>query len=153
MANTSKLGLTLINGSDIVDYNTFNNNFNIIDKLGDDYVVEHGNRNPWWYRKWASGRMECGVDNNLKGNATCSTNWGGCFLSNEFSFGAYPVAFTSRPYASVSFNYASSAMAAAAVVQKQISGGSTSPAFYILQPTTGTVNGCQFGIYCTGYWT
>lgn len=155
MANTSKLSLILFQGSDIVDYNSFNSNFNKIDQLGDEYVIAHGSDGLWWYRKWSSGRMECGIDNNLKGNAECVNSWGGCFIHERpFEFGKYPDSgFSSRPYASVTFNYASSSAAAAAIVQKQQSGFTMSPPFYIIQPTRGTVTGCQFGIYCVGRWS
>lgn len=153
MANTSKLGLTLINGSDVVDYNVFNTNFNKLDVLGTDYVVQQGTSDRWWYRKWKSGRAECGIDNKQLGDIRTTEQWGGIWASQTFSFGAYPIAFQSRPYASITFNYAAYSGYAAQIIQLTQGGGTTSPGFKVLQPSNVTAGGGQFGIFVTGYWS
>ena len=76
MAKTPNLGINEINGSDYIDYSVFNTVFNTLDALGLDYIVEKGTSGEWWYRKWKSGRAECGIDNkNLGDQEVIAWNW------------------------------------------------------------------------------
>lgn len=59
MATTTNLSLQKINGSDFVSPNVFNQNFDRIDQLGVDYVVETGRSGIWRYQRWKSGKCEC----------------------------------------------------------------------------------------------
>ena len=156
---TQKLSLTLFDGSDLVNYNDFNNNFNIIEnKLGNEYVEVLGWTDFWWYRKWSSGRCECGVDNKLVGN-TQMTNWvtgipsSGLFHSAEFSFGDYPVKFERRPFVATSINYTgTNANIATFTIQRGQAGGQTSPPFLFVSTTSGQINNVQASMFVTGWW-
>ena len=55
---SDNMGLETINSSDYVSPTPINNNFQKLDALGLDYVVESGRSGEWWYRKWKSGRAE-----------------------------------------------------------------------------------------------
>lgn len=101
MAETSNLGLQKINSSDFVSPDPINNNMDKLDKLGVDYIIEQGKSGEWWYRKWKSGRAECGVDNKHFGASTL-VDMGNIWQSSEnFTFGAYPFAFKSAPFVSI----------------------------------------------------
>lgn len=55
---TPNLGLATINGSDFVSASVLSQNFEILDKLGYDYVIEQGKSGQWRYRKFKSGIAE-----------------------------------------------------------------------------------------------
>lgn len=59
MTTTTRLSLQKINGSDFVSPNVFNENFDKIDELGVDYVIESGRSGIWRYQVWKSGKFEC----------------------------------------------------------------------------------------------
>lgn len=103
---TTNLGLTLIDPSDYVDPEPINENFKFVDKLAIDYVTEQGKSGEWWYRKWKSGRLECGVDSKQFESKPMHA-WGNSennlWATQQYSFGAYPFAFSSNPYYSVTF--------------------------------------------------
>ncbi len=102
MASTTNLGIEKINPSDYVDPEVFNTVFDIIDKLGVDYIVEQGISGEWWYRKWNSGRLECGIDVKSFGNGTTS-KWGSMYKYGPIGFGAYPIAFKTPPLVSINY--------------------------------------------------
>lgn len=56
---TSRLNLQIIDPSDYVDPGVINDNMEIIDKLGVDYITEAGQSGQWTYRKYKSGVAEC----------------------------------------------------------------------------------------------
>lgn len=102
MANTTYLQLQKINSSDFVSPDPINNNMDKLDVLGIDYIVQQGKTGEWWYRKWKSGRAECGIDNKKFGSATLQA-WGNVYSTYiGFSFGAYPFAFKQPPFVMVS---------------------------------------------------
>lgn len=89
MASTTNLGLTKIQGADYVKPDTFNDNYDLIDPLGKDYVVDSGESGDWYYRKMKSGQLECWSRINGKVSGT------------ECHFGkAFPFAFASNPVVS-----------------------------------------------------
>lgn len=108
MAATTNLGLAQVDSSDFVSPEPFNTNFELLDKLGLDYIVESGTSGEWWYRKWKSGRAECGIDNKAF-NAVDLHVWGGStsglYATTQYSFGAYPFAFATKPYVGILFAY------------------------------------------------
>lgn len=110
MANNSpKINLTNIDSSDYISPDTINANFNILaNALSVDYIVEAGQSGEWWYRKWNSGRMECGVDSKEFAKSEVHT-WGGAnsglYATNQYAFSAYPIAFKSRPHTSIQFQH------------------------------------------------
>lgn len=157
---TKNLGFNLINGSDVVDPGVLNQNFEKADALGVDYVVESGTSGSWWYRKWKSGRAECGVDDKNLGTLTCDQPWPtnaveGGYLSNYVTFGSYPFAFASTPHAMISFNYNTGGGRRLSYIQtlsNNYSNTTTSPQFAMVYPVKATSTDCHFGIYVVGRW-
>lgn len=158
MAETTNLGLTLINGSDFISPTPINNNMTAIDKLGVDYVIEQycGNTESWWYRKWNSGRAECGIDRKSFGNTTMqSSSWGESFYitSIQFRFGTYPITFVKRPYTSIQFindqNLGRDRLCI--VVPGADDSVSEAPKFYIADASKTDMNP-TCGIYVNGWW-
>jgi hypothetical protein len=104
-STTTNLGIELINGSDYISPDPINNGFTTLDKLGVDYVTETGKSGDWWYRKWHSGRAECGVDSKTF-ETKKATEWGsGWGLAGKYTFGAYPFSFASEPTTLIQFRH------------------------------------------------
>ena len=99
------MGLESIDSSDYVSPTPINNNFKKLDVLGLDYVVEQGTSGEWWYRKWKSGRAECGVASKQFEKQKMVTLGPGAnmFRTQYLTFGAYPFSFAIRPYVSLIF--------------------------------------------------
>lgn len=103
---TANLGLAIINASDYVSPTPINNNMDKIDKLGVDYIVAQGKSGEWWYRKWKSGRAECGIDYKDFGQKSMiqwNSGNGVFYATDQMTFGAYPFAFASAPFKVISF--------------------------------------------------
>ena len=150
MATTTNLGLSKIDASDYISPDPINAAFDILDKLGVDYVVEQGKSGEWWYRKWHSGRAECGIDNKNFGDIDHKSNWGGMFASNQRSFGNYPFAFASRPFTVISFQSTSNGSHSSYVAQANTQSTTEAPKFSLIDPNSGTALGATFGIYVCG---
>lgn len=103
---TENLGLPQFDGSDYISVEPFNDAFTKLDKLGIDYVVESGKVGEWWYRKWSSGRAECGIDNK-EFPASAMVAYGnaesGLYRTDYQPIGAYPIQFKSKPNCIVNF--------------------------------------------------
>ena len=149
---TKNLQLTTINGSDVVNPEVFNTNFTILDKLGVDYVVEKGTSGEWWYRKWNSGRAECGIDDKDFGSVAHNTAWGGLHVSGSLTFGSYPFSFASRPFVSISFNSNSAGNHTSYVATTSSTSNTSAPNFYLVDPNSGTATSSHFGIFVAGKW-
>lgn len=157
MAQTENLGLKLFEGQMVVDYNDFNAAWEAIDVVGKDYIIEKGWNGRWWWRKWNSGRAECGVDKldfgTLKLQNFAVDNTLTC--SQELSFQAYPFTFYERPFVDIQFEWARTPNEVLAfVAQKAQSGSSESPAFRLVNfnKNTAQITGAVFGIYVCGKW-
>lgn len=150
MAATTNLAMSIIDPSEYVDPRKINNNFGILDKLGKDYLTESGYSGEWWYRKYNSGRLECGIDNKSFGDLDHKANWGAVFSSNDKSFGAYPFQFSSRPATFISFNANDGTSHRSYVAVVGTNSTSMSPAFALIDPNSGTANNAQFGILAVG---
>lgn len=144
------MGLTNIDSSDYVSPTDINNNFKKLDVLGLDYVTASGKSGEWWYRKWKSGRMECGIDDKNFGNVAHTTDWYGMYISAQLNFGAYPFAFASRPFATISFQSNSGTEHVSYVSYVSSTSTTTSPKFVLVDPRSGTANSAHFGIYVCG---
>ena len=154
MASTTNLGIEKINPADFVDPEAFNRAWDKIDVLGLDYVVESGKSGEWWYRKWKSGRAECGIDYKSFGTISLNSVWTGSWYAGpRLTFGAYPFTFKSRPYTSIKFMY-DERMDTGRVCQV-MEGATTSttmsPSFYVVDATNGEFKGF-FGIYVQGFY-
>lgn len=109
MATTTNIMLLEhIDPSDYVTPTVINANFDKLDKLGVEYIIEAGKSGEWWYRKWKSGRLECGIDAKQFPRSNVHV-WGGAgselYATEQYSFGAYPFAFASRPHVQISFQH------------------------------------------------
>lgn len=103
MANTSVMNIPLINGSDYITPEAINNAFNTLDALGLDYITEMGTSGEWWYRKWKSGRAECGIDSRTFPDVTTSI-WGSAFyMGGHWQFPAYPFSFSKPPFVTIMY--------------------------------------------------
>lgn len=127
-----------IDPSDYLDPTVFNNNFNLIDKLGLDPITESGKSGEWWYRKYRSGRYECGVDSKQFAESALH-GWGGSgsglYATNQYTFGAYPFNFSARPNAVVTFqNDANNASRGSIIVMFNTTSTSMSPSFEVVDP-------------------
>lgn len=154
MQETTNLRLNLLEGSSVVDYNEINAYVTAIDKLAVEFVREKGTSGNYWYRKWSSGRAECGVDNReFYKSLDLRTQYGGTGLyipSGRLNpFGQYPIHFLSRPYASVCFNYCNES-ASCVVIQSQTAGQTNAPSFVIANSGPVTLTSVQLSIFCTG---
>ena len=58
MSSTTNLKLSKINSSDYVSVDVFNENYDLIDAMGVDYIIATGTSDEWYYRKWKSGWVE-----------------------------------------------------------------------------------------------
>lgn len=147
---TNNLGLESVDPSDYVSPTPFNTNFEKLDALGLDYVTASGKSGEWWYRKWKSGRMECGIDDKNFGNVSINQTWGGMYVSNQLNFGAYPFAFASRPFATISFQSSATAKHYGYVSYVSSTSTTTSPKFVLVEVYSGTESSAHFGIYACG---
>jgi len=144
------MGLVNIDSSDYVSPNDINNNFKKLDALGLDYVTASGKSGEWWYRKWKSGRMECGIDDKNFGNVAHTEPWSNMYVSAQLNFGAYPFAFASRPFATITFQSNSGGEHKSYISYVSSTSTTTSPKFMLVDPNSGTANSAHFGIYVCG---
>lgn len=147
MAN---LELEYINSSDYVSPDPINRNFEKLDGLGVDYITEQGTSGEWWYRKWNSGRMECGIDDKEFPNVSHTTAWGPMYRSEPLNFGTFPFAFISRPWAVVSYNSNSGPLQTAFPIIQANSSVTKAPSFYLIAVSSGTMSKPHFGILAVG---
>jgi hypothetical protein len=157
MATTTNLGIEKLNSSDYVSVDPINNAFDKIDNLAVDYVTEKGTSGEWWYRKWKSGRAECGIDRHNAGTLDHSTPWGSMYTSGSKGWGNngqvinYPITFSAAPMVIITFLYSSSTTTHCSFVAQQSSKSTTTPPnFALIDPNTGKANDATFGIYVCG---
>lgn len=150
MSITPNLSLTKINADDFVSPDPINLAFDIIDKLGVDYVVEQGTSGEWWYRKWKSGRAECGIDHKNFGDLPHTQTWGSVYTSRGLTFGNYPFAFVDKPYSIISFLGTSDQSHWPYVAQRGSNSTTISSPFALMDPLSGIAKDATFGIYVCG---
>lgn len=110
---TTNLGLKTINQSDNVSPTPINDNMELLDKLGLDYVTAEGVSGIWSYRRWKSGIYECwgrktvqtpgrtgGGNIGKAGDADVSMSGYASFSEN------YPVTFSAVPVTNVNVRQA-----------------------------------------------
>lgn len=147
---SDNMGLETIDSSDYVSPTPINNNFQKLDALGLDYVVESGRSGEWWYRKWKSGRAECGIDDKNFGTVSVTKAWGALFQSGQMSFGAYPFSFAARPLSTITLNYSDNTLHSSYVALVTTNSTTQAPKFTIMDPFSGSPNNVHFGIYVCG---
>ena len=159
MAQTDNLNMEIVPTSDFVSPEPFNSNFKKLDALGKDYVIETGTSGEWWYRKWKSGRAECGVDSKQFSDAGLN-KWGPVAMTNvNWSFGAYPFTFSKRPNVNINFLGDQNAGYGGIIhIRGRLTGSSAlniSPTFVIMDPVyaSGTIyQKPEFSIFVTGLY-
>lgn len=152
---TTHLSLESIDPSDYVSPDTINNNFAKVDSLGVDYVVESGYSGEWWYRKWKSGRAECGIDDKRFNSMSRNDEWGintGLYRTSPLSFGAYPFSFKTRPFVVISQNSADPAGGPLGgfVFYDTNTSVTSSPTFRSVDSQKNVLANPHFGIYVVG---
>lgn len=154
MTSTTNLGLDVINASDYISPEVINKNFSKVDAVGKDYIVEQGTSGEWWYRKWKSGRAECGIDYKDFGDQNfASRGWSSFYGTDYMNFGAYPFAFSKRPYTSIRFLYDSvlGSGRLSFVVEGSTQSTTTAPSFFLADASSGACHPF-FGIFVAGYY-
>jgi hypothetical protein len=156
MATTSNLSIDLLNSSDYVSVDLINNAIEKLDVLGADYVVASGTSGEWWYRKWKSGRAECGIDSKSFAEVQL-TSWGSLYISQAYTFGAFPseLTFDAKPYVGIMYLNSTSGAAGGLIhvrAQKSSEGLTTSPSFSVVDATQATYGTPTFGCYVVGRW-
>lgn len=150
---SNNMGLDEIQASDYVSPTPINNNFQKLDALGVDYIVETGISGEWWYRKWKSGRAECGIDSKSFGQqqmSSDSVSASGMYRTTDLSFGAYPFSFASRPYVEISFEGDTNHANRTSFTAKKNSTSTTmSPSFFVVDWASDNM-GLVAGIFVTG---
>lgn len=163
MPNGQNLGLTMIQGSDLVDPQTINNNFIKVDDALVDYVVEKGDVGNWWYRKWNSGRAECGVESKTFASFGAKNMhlWGTVGGQNVYStgamtFGPYPFTFVSRPHVMINHQdetgFGKGLMGYTKIGSSGNPGTAQSPQFAYMSLDSTQLGNSYFSIYVVGRW-
>ena len=150
---TTNLGIETIDSSDYVSPDPINKGFEALDALGLDYIVEKSsNSNGWWYRKWKSGRAECGIDSKNFGSVAHTSQWGQMYKSSQLSWGSFPITFKARPFVSITFLYSSDSGHESYVSCTGATTTTIAPKFSLVDPNSGTASNATFGIYVCGTW-
>lgn len=165
MPNGLNLGLTMIQGSDLVDPQVINNNFIKVDDALVDYVVEESTVGEWWYRQWNSGRMECGVDSKSFGSfgATNMHPWGDSkiqgiqvYSTSAMRFDRYPKTFVSRPHVIITHQdetgVGKGLMGYVKLGSTSNQGTSQPPNFAYMSLDSTPLTNSYFSIYAIGRW-
>ena len=149
MSATTNLEIEKLNSADYVSVDPINNALDKLDKLGVDYVTESGTSGEWWYRKWKSGRAECGIDDKGFNDVAHTDEWrNGFFCSKALTFGNYPITFKSRPFTSINFNSATGHTSF--LVNVTSTSTTVAQSVKLVDPNSGTATAVHLGIYVCG---
>lgn len=85
--STTNLKLSKLDSSDYVGVDTFNENYDLLDKLGVDYITARGTASGWYYRKWKSGWAEAWYK---KTGTTTSAEYYNAKVTMPFAFSSNP---------------------------------------------------------------
>ena len=148
---TKNLLLESIDPSDYVSPDMINNNFTKVDKLGVDYVVEAGYSGEWWYRKWNSGRAECGIDDKRFDNWNRTSKWGSLYRTDSSrTFGAYPFSFKVRPHVEISQHSIDGGSLGGYIFYNSSDSTTACPTFMSVDTVSSVIGHPHFGIYVVG---
>ena len=114
-----------------------------------DYIIEQNTSGIWTYRKWASGISECwGLSSK---RITSWSSWGGLYEAQPKFEENYPAnLFIDRPHVFVS---SLNGPGIASIEYYGQGSASTTPEFYLLRPSTTTVNQTYYiSIHAIGKW-
>ena len=153
MSTTTNMGIELINGSDYISPDPINDGFTKLDKLGVDYITERGTSGNWWYRKWNSGRAECGIEDYNFGALAFDEKWGSLYLTHMLTFGAYPISFAKNPSTVINFLYDDGGTYGAFLMMRATKSEEAliqSPKFSLARADAITISGAHVGIFVNG---
>lgn len=152
---TKNLNLPQFDGSDYISVDPFNDAFAKLDKLGIDYVVESGKIGEWWFRKWNSGRAECGIDakefpRQEMGKFGPNDK---LFMTPKTAIGAYPIQFKNKPTCIINFIEDKAYGAGRGCFVINYGDGTTThgPSVSMVDPTKATAQ-VVFGVYVNGWY-
>lgn len=97
-------GLNTFLGSDYIDVDKINENFELIDdKLAGCYVVRQGISNDgWWYIEYSNGIVLFGLDSYSVGTVYLNIQWYDYFSSKTLYLpGSYPIPMSKVPYLNI----------------------------------------------------
>ena len=152
MASTVNLEIEELNSADHVSVEPINNAFDKLDALGVDYVTESGTSGEWWYRRWKSGRAECGIDQKTFDEVKLDT-WGSLYISQEYTFGALPFTFAAVPYVGIMFIKSTSGKAGGIIhVRATSATASKCPNFSVTDALNTNYGKPTFGCFVSGRW-
>lgn len=149
---TSNLNLDIIDSSEFVSPEKINNNTQKLDALGKDYITDSGKSGEWWFRKYKSGRMECGIDCKQFPDTPMpeSIANGAMWRSSYLRFGAYPFAFSAPPFYTITFIKSIDQGRMALPVVETGASNTQSPVFRIWDINGSVFKGPCFGIFVSG---
>ena len=151
---TPNLQLIKPSGTDNVNIETLNSNFDILDSeingLKIDYVVAQGESGIWQYRRWASGIGECWTEKYKISSFDIASPWGSLFFGNISSPGAYPFTFKNPPL--VIPTWSSSSLYSCPIWARPNSSLTTCPSFQVIDPSKGSKISAVLAIYVKGTW-
>jgi hypothetical protein len=120
---------------------------------GGDIVIEQGEKDGWFYRKWQSGIQEC--HKILEVKTTISKTWGSMYVGNTLMARQnYPFPFVSKPVEVASLTSGNPAAWLFAESQGNGVNGAYATAIYnVCRPTSNsTENTFYISLYATGRW-
>lgn len=116
----------------------------------EDYVVEEGIKDGWYYRKWSSGKAECWNAVTWKSGNWLA--WGSQYYSENYSPQVtFPFAFVKTPDVYTNYYpYLADGWAAASVTA---STPEKLGRFYVIRPASN-INNCDLciSVYVVGRW-
>lgn len=120
---------------------------------GGDTVVEQGQKDEWFYRKWASGIMECQKICTV--TTAISKAWGSMYVGNTLmARQSYPFPFISKPVevASLTSGYPGAWLFTESS-GNGVNGGYASAIYNVCRPTANAdPNTFYINLYATGRW-
>ena len=145
---TSNLNLIKPSGTDNINVENFNTNFDIIDNefgiLKQDYIVSQGIQNGWTFRRFASGIMECWGTHTFPQVTFAAKYWELYYVNLEFNL---PIVFKEPPTI-VATPFVSTGLLGVTVHHKT----NTSCKVYISSSRSYTENNVGIELHMIGRW-
>lgn len=97
-------GYSTFLGSDYIDVDKINQNFEVINtRLARSYVIDEGmNGSGWWYMKFSNGIVLFGLNDYNVGTVSLNVRWDDYYSTERLHLpGTYPIPMVSVPYLSI----------------------------------------------------
>lgn len=115
---------------------------------GADYVIEQGTGNGYFYRKWASGTLECWCSYSASIAVNIASKDYGGYRSALIVMPAYPVGFTSAPVVMATMGANSQGV----YVLNMTDSNATQPKGYLACHVSVSAATRSFYLYAIGRW-